>query len=148
MSAQHHDDVVTIVVVRTGGFAGLQRQWRVEAGSDDADRWLVLVDACPWDHAFHDDAGQDTTIREGSTGSDEPPVARDSGPSSPSTPEPEPTPEPSPEPSPGRSASRGADRFVWSIRARTPEQKLEQKLPEPDLVGPWRTLVDAVRSAG
>ncbi|HWV47933.1 MAG TPA: hypothetical protein VN035_00630, partial [Microbacterium sp.] len=57
----------------------------------------------------------------------------------PEHPRPEPTPEPGPSP-------RAADRYVWIIRARTPEQRLETELPEPALTGPWRELVDAVRS--
>ncbi|WP_429461876.1 protealysin inhibitor emfourin [Microbacterium sp. ZKA21] len=97
---------MTIVVVRSGGFAGLRREWRVDAGDDDADRWRVLVEACPWD----DDSAAS-----------------------------EPTPAPGPPP-------RAADRYVWIIRALTPEQRLETELPEPALTGPWRELVDAVRS--
>jgi hypothetical protein len=42
---------------------------------------------------------------------------------------------------------RGADRFVWSIRARTPSERREQELPDGALDGPWRELVDAVRAA-
>ncbi|MFT4259633.1 protealysin inhibitor emfourin [Microbacterium sp.] len=42
---------------------------------------------------------------------------------------------------------RGADRFVWSIRARTPSERREQELPDAALDGPWRELVDAVRAA-
>jgi hypothetical protein len=158
MSAQHHDDVVTIVVVRTGGFAGLHRQWQVEAADGDVERWLVLVDACPWDHASDDASGQDDAAPEHPAANDQPTADPrvESTPGPAKTPEPEPTPgpeqtpapEPPPEDEPVRSASRGADRFVWSIRARTPVQHLEQHLPEPELVGPWRRLVDAVRSAG
>ncbi|MFJ6679969.1 protealysin inhibitor emfourin [Microbacterium sp. NPDC091382] len=44
----HPVDPLTIVVVRTGGFAGLRRAWRVEVVGDDADAWLPLLDACPW----------------------------------------------------------------------------------------------------
>lgn len=42
---------------------------------------------------------------------------------------------------------RGADRFVWTIRARTPSEKRERDLPDSQLDGPWRELVDAVRRA-
>ncbi|WP_067196498.1 protealysin inhibitor emfourin [Microbacterium sp. XT11] len=45
------------------------------------------------------------------------------------------------------AAATGADRFVWSIRARTPEHQHEQELPDAALDGPWRDLVDAVRAA-
>ena len=41
----------------------------------------------------------------------------------------------------------GADRFVWSIRARTPAERREHELPDGALDGPWRELVDAVRAA-
>ncbi|WP_426185881.1 protealysin inhibitor emfourin [Microbacterium sp. TWP3-1-2b2] len=47
---------------------------------------------------------------------------------------------------PGPS-QQGADRYVWSIRARTPEAKHEREVPEAALDGPWRELVDAVRAA-
>ncbi|MFK0402485.1 protealysin inhibitor emfourin [Microbacterium sp. NPDC090225] len=43
--------------------------------------------------------------------------------------------------------SGGADRFVWSIRARTPTEHLERELPDGAVAGPWRDLVDAVRAA-
>lgn len=43
--------------------------------------------------------------------------------------------------------TEGADRFVWSIRVRTPSERLEQDLPDTALDGPWRELVDAVRKA-
>ena len=42
--------------------------------------------------------------------------------------------------------TEGADRFVWSIRARTPSVRHEQELPDAALDGPWRELVDAVRA--
>jgi hypothetical protein len=41
----------------------------------------------------------------------------------------------------------GADRFVWSIRARTPRERRERDVPDTALSGPWRDLVDAVRAA-
>lgn len=44
-------------------------------------------------------------------------------------------------------AERGADRFVWRIRARTPDERRERELPDSVLDGPWRALVDAVRDA-
>jgi len=39
-----------IVVERTGGFAGIGRQWSVTASADDA-QWRALIEACPWDRA-------------------------------------------------------------------------------------------------
>ncbi len=38
--------ILVIIVVRTGGFAGLTREWRTEAR--DEDDWLPLIEACPW----------------------------------------------------------------------------------------------------
>ncbi|WP_349885400.1 protealysin inhibitor emfourin [Microbacterium sp. WHRI 7836] len=91
------DAQVVIAVVRTGGIAGIRRQWRVEAEPDDAVEWIDLIDRCPWDQ------------------------------------EPD--------------GSVGADRFMWSIRARTPSERRERELPDSALDGPWRALVDAVRAA-
>lgn len=91
------DAQVVIAVVRTGGIAGIRRQWRVEAEPDAAVEWIDLIDGCPWDQ------------------------------------EPD--------------GSVGADRFMWSIRARTPSERRERELPDSALDGPWRTLVDAVRAA-
>jgi hypothetical protein len=42
---------VNITVVRSGGFAGLRRTWRVEVDATsrpDVDEWLHIVSACPW----------------------------------------------------------------------------------------------------
>lgn len=44
-------------------------------------------------------------------------------------------------------SSTGADRYVWSIRARTPSERRERELPDAALSGAWRDLVDAVRAA-
>jgi len=41
----------------------------------------------------------------------------------------------------------GADRYVWSIRARTPQSEHERELADSELTGAWRELVDAVREA-
>lgn len=91
------DARVVIAVVRSGGVAGIRRQWRVEAEEPDADDWITLIDSCPWDQ---------TT-----------------------------------------DAATGADRFVWSIRARTPSERRERELSDAEVDGPWRELVDAVREA-
>lgn len=91
------DTHVVIAVVRTGGIAGIRRQWRVEAEPDEAGEWIDLIDGCPWDEET--DAGT------------------------------------------------GADRYVWSIRARTPSERRERDVPDSALDGPWRTLVEAVRTA-
>jgi len=52
---------LTIVVVRSGGFAGISQQWRVEA-HDDAEQWLELVRACPWGAVGHDTASRDRFV--------------------------------------------------------------------------------------
>jgi hypothetical protein len=38
----------TILVVRTGGFAGLTREWRVSSADEPSVDWPALIDACPW----------------------------------------------------------------------------------------------------
>jgi hypothetical protein len=89
---------IVVTVVRTGGLAGLRREWRAEPPADDAPRWVSLIDVCPWDSV---DARTD-----------------------------------------------GADRYVWSIRARCDDDDpLEAELGDGQLDGPWRTLVDEVRSS-
>lgn len=95
--APQTDDRVVIAVVRTGGIAGIRRQWQVEPEPAEASDWINMVDECPWD----DEA----------------------------------------------DADRGADRFVWLIRVRTPAERRERELPDSQLDGPWRALVDAVRAA-
>lgn len=88
---------LSILVVRSGGIAGITRQWQVEP-EDDADDWIALVRACPW----------------GSVGRDE--------------------------------ASR--DRFVWRIEARMPARVHTASVPDRELLGPWRALVDRVQEVG
>jgi hypothetical protein len=39
-----------ITVQRSGGIAAMTRVWTVEAVSeDDKQRWMPILDACPWD---------------------------------------------------------------------------------------------------
>ena len=39
-----------ITVARTGGFAGLRREWTIEVSAPhEAERWRPIVEACPWD---------------------------------------------------------------------------------------------------
>lgn len=46
------------------------------------------------------------------------------------------------------SDPEGADRFVWRIAAdREGDEPRAAEVPDSRLDGPWRTLVDAVRSA-
>ena len=81
---------LVVRVTRTGGFAGLRRQWQVEAVSEDEARlWWPLVEACPWGAAEGD---------------------------------------------------CHADGFLYEVRANG----REATLPERQMDGPWRELVDAV----
>jgi len=41
----------------------------------------------------------------------------------------------------------GADRFVWSIRARTPEVEHQRTITDAELDGAWKQLVQAVQEA-
>ncbi|MGZ8804681.1 MAG: protealysin inhibitor emfourin [Microbacterium sp.] len=41
----------------------------------------------------------------------------------------------------------GADRFVWHVDARCGDAAREAALADPEVRGPWRELIDAVRSA-
>lgn len=44
--------VMKITVQRSGGIAALTRIWSVDAVSpDDKNRWVPIVEACPWDEA-------------------------------------------------------------------------------------------------
>jgi hypothetical protein len=52
---------LSILVVRSGGFAGLTQQWRVEP-DDDAEEWIALVRACPWGAVGHDGASRDRFV--------------------------------------------------------------------------------------
>ncbi|GAA3281567.1 protealysin inhibitor emfourin [Paenarthrobacter aurescens] len=41
-----------ITVQRSGGIAAMTRIWSVDAVSaDEKDRWVPIVEACPWDEA-------------------------------------------------------------------------------------------------
>ena len=95
---------VAVTVVRSGGLAGMRRRCVVEADASDADPWIALVEACPWD-----DCGSASA----------------------------------------RAASnpRGADRFSYRLSARVRGAERQADLAESDAVGPWRTLIDAVREA-
>ena len=41
----------------------------------------------------------------------------------------------------------GADRFLWHVDARCGDAAREAALADPEGQGPWRDLIDAVRSA-
>lgn len=42
---------VLVTVTRTGGIAGLRRQWRAEPAEGDVPQWVELIRECPWDAA-------------------------------------------------------------------------------------------------
>lgn len=46
-----NDERIAIVVVRSGGIAGLSKQWRAEPDPARAPHWRALVESCPWDAA-------------------------------------------------------------------------------------------------
>ena len=92
-----NDTSVVVTVVRSGGFAGLRREWRVQPPAEDAPRWLELIDRCPWDAPRRPDAS--------------------------------------------------ADRYVWHLRACTGDRERVHEVPDAQLSGAWRALVDAVRDA-
>lgn len=86
-----------VVVVRTGGIAGMRREWRAEREGEEATALLELIHQCPWDQ----------------TGS-----------------EPD-----------------GADRYQWHVTARCrSKDELDAALSETDVDGPWRALIDEVRT--
>ena len=89
---EHEAGQLSVTVVRTGGIAGVRREWEA---SGPRDEWLPLIEACPW---------------------------RSVG---------------------GDPASR--DRFVYRITVSAPPRRAT--VPEGALTGPWKALVDRVRSA-
>jgi len=94
--AEPHAEL-SVVVVRSGGFAGISRRWSVRRPDPDDD-WLALIAACPW----------------GRVGAD----------------------------------PDGRDRFTWSIEARMARRHRRAAVPDRELTGPWRELVDRVQREG
>lgn len=91
------DADVVVLVVRSGGIAGMKRRWQVAPPPADERPWVELIERCPWN-------------------------------------------------APAPAPDAGADRFIWSIRARTPDAERSRELPESAVTGVWRELVDAVRT--
>jgi len=86
--------VMKITVTRSGGIAGLTREWVVRVEEQgDPDSWLRLVEQLSWQ--------------------------------------------------PRHRSPVQPDRFVYRIRV----SRRRITLPEQDLTGPWRQLVDRVRDA-
>jgi hypothetical protein len=49
MTRPAEPDTVLVTVVRTGGIAGMRREWRAAPAADDTPQWVALIDDCPWD---------------------------------------------------------------------------------------------------
>ncbi|MCC4249213.1 protealysin inhibitor emfourin [Microbacterium testaceum] len=48
--AEGPDDAeLAVLVVRSGGIAGLSRQWRAQPPPERAPQWRSLIDQCTWD---------------------------------------------------------------------------------------------------
>ncbi len=90
------DGILLVTVVRSGGFAGLRREWQAAVGDDERDDWMLLIQACPWGRIPTDPTS--------------------------------------------------SDRFVWRIEARGPRLRRSASVPDAFLDGPWRELVDRVRT--
>lgn len=136
--------LIVITVGRSGGFAGLSRTWRVSADAADADRWIALVDDCPWSPA-----GESSEEKDGSDDSANPPggsAVRDAE-NPPSPAERAPRTEGEPEPPPPARAPGTPDRYSWTITARRADAHYTARLSEAEATGPWRALIDAVREA-
>lgn len=57
--ATRADSNVEVTVVRSGGFAGLTREWSVAPGPDQRAAWIELVDRCPWEQEPDEPEGAD-----------------------------------------------------------------------------------------
>lgn len=47
---------VAVAVIRTGGMAGLRREWRAEPPEEEASTWQEMISRCPWDESSGADA--------------------------------------------------------------------------------------------
>ena len=50
---------VTIRVARSGGVAGMTRRWRVAPSDTEAERWVSMLERCPWDEDPGSSSGAD-----------------------------------------------------------------------------------------
>jgi hypothetical protein len=55
------EPAIRIVVVRSGGVAGIRQRWQVES-QDDAEEWFALVRACPWGAVGNDPSSRDRFV--------------------------------------------------------------------------------------
>ncbi|MFF2488370.1 hypothetical protein ACFVSU_18340 [Microbacterium sp. NPDC058062] len=108
---------VEVDVARTGGIAGMTRRWSAQPPEAEASEWITLIDRCPWSEAG---SAVDEELGDEVAAAPPRPAARRR------------------EPMP--------DGFVWFIRATwSGTGPLEAELPDDEVVGAWRELVDAVR---
>lgn len=56
------EERLVVTVVRTGGIAGLRRQWRVEPVPEDEEQWIELIYRCPWDDPVPAESGADRYV--------------------------------------------------------------------------------------
>ena len=56
--AKQTDRTLIVRVIRSGGFAGITREWSARA-ADPGDRLVALVEACPWRQRMADDLSRD-----------------------------------------------------------------------------------------
>ena len=56
------DAQVVIAVVRTGGIAGIRRQWQVEPDPAESSDWIAMIESCPWDADADDTTGADRFV--------------------------------------------------------------------------------------
>ena len=121
---------VEVEVARTGGIAGITRRWSAKPLEAEASDWIALIDRCPWDEV----GGGAAADGADSTGVGDAPEASPPSAGGRET------------PPPVRPASPVPDGFVWWIRASwSATDAREAELPDQDVVGAWRELVDAVR---
>lgn len=56
------DAAVVVAVVRSGGVAGIRREWRVEVEPPAAEEWIDLIERCPWDDSADAAPGADRFV--------------------------------------------------------------------------------------
>lgn len=54
--------VIVVTVTRTGGIAGLRKKWSAEAPADEEERWVTLIEDCPWDVTVSASRGADRYV--------------------------------------------------------------------------------------
>ncbi|MDP9027797.1 MAG: hypothetical protein M3N46_09650 [Actinomycetota bacterium] len=61
MAQQAEELSLRVLVVRSGGIAGIRQQWLAEP-VDDAEGWLALIQACPWGAVGADSTSRDRFV--------------------------------------------------------------------------------------